>query len=49
MNTAPMIYNTTSSSLINIHIIGVPKGKEKGSQKKKRVMNKSKNFPNVMK
>lgn len=36
MNTAPMIYNTTSSSLINIHIIGVPKGKEKGSQKKKK-------------
>lgn len=43
VNIASMMHDTTSSSLIYIHIIRVPEGKEKGI-KGKKMLNKGKKF-----
>lgn len=43
VNTASMMHDTTSSSLIYTHIIRVPEGKEKGI-KGKKMLNKGKKF-----
>lgn len=51
MGTTSVIHHIKSSSLINTQIIAVTKGKEKGSQKKKKALFKikAKISSNVMK
>ena len=44
MGTTSVIHDIISSSLINTRIIAVTKGKEKGSQEKKKALNKGKNL-----